>query len=94
MSMREFIVLHRPQSVVPSANSKSSPTYKLLDWLVNHWAKPTVTARDIYTYGPNSIRGGESAVNSAQTLVEQGWLIPIKTRQHNTKKWRIKRGPA
>src|SRR5262249_12042147 len=48
---------------------KVDPAQKLLDWL-QHWSKPTISTRDIHIYGPNSIRDRESAVNSAQTLVD------------------------
>jgi hypothetical protein len=54
---------------------KVDPAQKLLDWL-QHWSKPTISTRDIHIYGPNSIRDRESAINSAQTLVDCGWLIP------------------
>ena len=56
-----------------------SPIEKLLDWLVNHWAKDTITAREIYTHGPNSIRDKKTTLGLAQILVERGWLV---RRQH------------
>jgi hypothetical protein len=68
------------------------PAKKLLDWL-RDWTKDTVTARDIYTYGPNSIRNQKSAITLAEVLVEHGWLTPIKTRRNDTKKWQITKGP-
>ena len=55
----------------------SPPIEKLLDWLVNHWAKTTVTAREIYTYGPNPVRDKKTTLSLAQILVERGWLIPM-----------------
>src|SRR5262249_57649362 len=60
-----------------------SPIEKLLDWLVNHWAKDTVTAREIYTHGPNSIRDKKTTLGLAQILVERGWLVPVNTHQHH-----------
>jgi len=78
----------------------------LLDWLVNHWAKTTVTAREIYTYGPNSIRDKKTTLSLAEVLVEHGWLIPTETHQRNKhhrflpgsnrcyrREWKIVRGP-
>jgi hypothetical protein len=62
---------------------------KLRNWLVNHWAKPTVTARDICIYGPNSIRDGKTALRLAEILVEQGWLVPLKTRRRDMHEWQI-----
>jgi hypothetical protein len=71
---------------------KLSPAQKLLDWL-QHWAKPTVSARDICIYGPNSIRDRESAIDSAEILVKTGWLMPNKTRRHDMHEWQIVRKP-
>ena len=50
----------------------SPPIEKLLDWLVNYWTKPTVTAREIYTYGPNPVRDKKTTLSLAQVLVEPG----------------------
>ena len=72
---------------------KLPPAQKLLDWLQHEWTKDTVSARDIYTYGPRSIRDRQSATDLAGILVKHGWLIPIKTRQHNMEKWQIVRKP-
>jgi hypothetical protein len=69
----------------------SSPIEKLLDWLVNHWAKDTVTAREIYNYGPRSIRDKRTTLSLAQILVEQGRLVPIETRRHDMREWKIVR---
>jgi len=69
----------------------SPPIEKFLDWLVHHWAKTTVTAREIYTYGPNSVRNKKTTLSLAQILVEQGWLVPMETRQYNTHEWKIVR---
>jgi len=68
-----------------------SPIEKLQDWLANRWAKDTVTARQIYTLGPHCIRNRKAAVSLAQILVEQGWLVPTKTRQYNIHEWKIVR---
>jgi len=64
---------------------------KLLDWLVNHWPKDTITAREIYTHGPNSIRDKKTTLGLAQILVERGWLVPVNTHQHNMRAWKIVR---
>jgi len=56
---------------------KLLPAQKLLDWL-QHWTKPTVSARDICIYGPNSLRDRRSAIDAAEILVKTGWLIPTK----------------
>jgi Protein of unknown function (DUF3987) len=67
---------------------------KLLDWLLREWAKPTVSARDIYTYGPNAIRDRETTLSLAKILVDHGWLKPHKTRRHDAREWQIIRNPA
>jgi hypothetical protein len=66
----------------------------LLDWLVIDWGKPTITAREIQIYGPNSIRDRNTILNLARILVERKWLVPLETHQHNMRKWKIVRGPA
>ena len=67
----------------------SRDTEKLLDWLVNHWTKPTITVREIRIYGPNAIRDGKTAVSTAEILVEQGWLIPLKAHRRDRREWQI-----
>jgi Protein of unknown function (DUF3987) len=76
-----------------SAAQKLLPAQKLLDWLQHDWTKPTVTTRDIYTYGPRGIRDRESAIDLAGILVEHSWLTPIKARRRNMKEWQITKGP-
>jgi hypothetical protein len=83
----------------PGANTVSSeraqkllPAQRLLDWLQHDWTKPTVRARDIYKFGPNSIRDPKRAIGLAEILVGHGWLIPIKTRRRDMREWRIVRG--
>src|SRR5262249_58459543 len=51
---------------------------KLLDCLQHVWSKPTVSARDIYTHGPNCIRHRDRAIDLAKILVKHAWLIPIE----------------
>jgi hypothetical protein len=82
------------QPIVPPAGPQSSPTEKLLDWLVNHWPGPTISARDIYRFGPHFILNDpKGAIAMAQTLAENGWLTPIKSWRRDRKEWRIARGP-
>jgi hypothetical protein len=71
---------------------KPSPPQRLLDWL-QHWPESTIRARDIRIYGPNSIRDRESAIDSAEILVKNGWLVPIKTRRRDMHEWQIVRKP-
>src|SRR5262245_602338 len=63
----------RPPPVEPGGVArKLLPAQKLLDSL-QHWTKPTVSARAICIYGPNSLRDRENAIASAEILVKHGW---------------------
>ena len=65
---------------------------RLLDWLINHWTKDTITARGIYNYGPYPLRNEKTAtLNLAQILVERGWLVPVRPRQYRSREWKIGR---
>ena len=81
------------QPIVAPTDYKSPPIERLLDWLVNHWTKPTITARDIRRYGPNPLRNRRSATHTAKILAEHGWLTPVATYRRDSHEWRIVRGP-
>src|SRR5262245_44329895 len=87
---RTYLLADDPPSEQP--RKELSLAQKLLDWL-QHWSKPTISTRDIHIYGPNSIRDRESAINSAQTLVDCGWLIPLKAHRRDMHKWQVVRKP-
>jgi Protein of unknown function (DUF3987) len=72
---------------------KLHPAQKLLEWLQHSWPKPIISAREIYTHGPNSIRNRDHAIDLAEVLVEHGWLIAVKTGRRDKKVWRIVRRP-
>jgi len=81
--------------IAPPTDRRSPPTEKLLDWLINHWAHPTISVRNLCKYGPNALRSDRKAtINLAKTLAENGWLAPIKSRRRDMKEWRIARGPG
>ena len=65
---------------------KNSPPV-LLNWIRNHWPGTTVSARDLYWRGP--IRDRKIALELADALVAQGWLVPLKTFRHDRLEWRI-----
>jgi hypothetical protein len=88
------IVRRGPQPIIPLIHLKSSPSEKLLAWLVNYWARPTITLRDICAYGPHSVRDPKDVMNLTQTLTEFGWLIPVEAWRRDMKKWRIVREPS
>jgi hypothetical protein len=66
----------------------------LLDWLVNHWPRETISASEICTYGPYPFRTRDRAVELAETLAKLGWLVALKTPRRNMRKWQIVRGPT
>ena len=68
--------LPTPTEEVIKRLGEDSPIEKLRDWLVNYWAKETVTAQEAYTYGPHSIRDKKTTLRLAQILVEQGMARP------------------
>jgi hypothetical protein len=64
----------------------------LLDWLLNRWPNPTISARDVYRRAPSPIYGNkETTLHLAETLARQGWLIPIKTWRRDRREWKIAR---
>lgn len=65
---------------------------KLLNWL-QHWAKNTISARDICVFGPNSLRYKKNAIRAAEVLVHHGWLVPQKSSKYNSRVWQITRKP-
>src|SRR5262245_14364373 len=93
-SLFERLSKGRPPPVEEASKQarKPLPAQKLLDWL-QHWTKPTVRGRDICIYGPNSLRDRERAIDSAEILVKNGWLVPIKTRRYDMREWQIVRKP-
>lgn len=64
---------------------------KILDWLINRWTKDTVTLRDIFAYGPYPARNKEAALSLMQILSTRGWVIPTKSNQYRSKRWKISR---
>jgi hypothetical protein len=83
-----------PQPIIPPVHRKSSPSEKLLEWLVNHWPKPVITLRDISAYGPNCARDPTNRASLIETLTEYGWLVPVEAWRRDQKKWRVVRGPS
>ena len=87
------IVRRGPQPIIPPAHSKSSPSEKLLAWIVNYWPRPTITLRDIRAFGPNCIRDPADILSLTKTLTEYGWLTPTKAWRRDMTKWRVVREP-
>lgn len=80
------------EAVISKRTQKIQHAQKLLDWLQHARTRPTISARDIYTYGPRP-RDRESAIDLAKSLVEHGWLIPIQTHRYDRYEWQVVRKP-
>ena len=78
---------------IEQPHSNLEPAQKLLDFLQQHWTKPTITSREICRSAPNAIRNQKNAINSAKILVKVGWLIPNQTRRRDMREWLIVRKP-
>jgi hypothetical protein len=91
-SLFEILDRGRPPPIEKTPAKPHAAAQRLLDWL-QHWSKPTIRARDICIYGPNSIRDRERALASAEILVKHSWLIPIETRRRDMYEWQIVRKP-
>ena len=83
----------RPAKTEIKLPHQNSPQI-LLDWLLQHWHRPTISVREIGVYGPNPIRDREIMINSAETLVRHGWLREINAHRHDRRVWHIDRKPV
>ena len=82
----------RPAPSEPTPQTTPLPALKLLNWLQRGWGKPTISAKNLYQYGPSAIRDKKSARDAAEALERRGWLAPIKKHRYDGKKWRIMQG--
>jgi hypothetical protein len=80
-----------PIEITPPTNLKLLPAGRFLNWLLNYWSKPTISAYEIYTYGPRPIKNAKEAMSVAEVLVQQGWLIPIRAHRIDRKVWLVVR---
>ena len=90
MPSETYLFANKPK---PAPKQPHSDAQKLLDWLM-HWSKPKIRLNEICVWGPRSIRDREIAINSAQTLVDCGWLAAIQARRRDMIEWRIIRKPV
>jgi hypothetical protein len=79
-----------PIEITLPVNLKLLPIGRLLNWLLNYWDEPTISASQIYVYGPRP-RDPKSAISAAEILVRRGWLTPLRTHRHDRKVWLINR---
>src|SRR5262249_62010590 len=67
-----------------------SPAQRMLDWL-QRWPHETVSVRDARIWGPKLFRDPQKAVDAAQVLVRNQWLIPTKPRRREPYRWQVVR---
>jgi hypothetical protein len=89
----EVIRMGPAAATIPLAGPKAHPTEKFLSWLLNEWTKPTIRLREICRHGPYVARDWEDAMDLAETLVQRGWLVRLKTRRRDMREFQILRGP-
>ena len=88
LQQRRFSARHADRRVLrelPGRGAASSellpaqklPPAKLLDRLQHEWTKDTVSARDIYTFGPRSIRDRQSATDLAVLDQNSGQVVAL-----------------
>ena len=85
--MNLFERLARGRPAPAEEKVKVDPAQLLLNFL-RRWPRTTISSRDIRIWGPKSIRDRESAIRSAQILVANGYLTPLKNRV-----WKVVRNP-
>jgi hypothetical protein len=66
--------------------AKKEPAQRLLTWLPR-WPRDTITVRQIRNYSP--LRDRNEAINAAEVLVANGWLISTKAQRPDTYAWKI-----
>lgn len=65
-----------------------SAAQKLLDWL-QRWPKDIINAKNIYQFGPKSIRRRQKAMDPIALLVRHGWLAVEPSLRRDGRRWRI-----
>ena len=78
----------------PPPQQKHLPAQQLLNWLIQRWDREILWARDIRQFGPSALRNPKTAIDAAETLVKDGWLVPEPTRRYDAHKWRFVRRPV
>jgi hypothetical protein len=81
---------HEPK-ISPPTELKFQPAGRLLNWILDFWDEPTISAYQIYTYGPRPIKNLKEAVGAAEVLTRQGWFTPVRELRSNSKRWLIVR---
>src|SRR5262245_56951868 len=77
----------------PVEKAQEPSAQRLLNWLINHWSKPGITAREIQQLRPRVIRDQKSVSDATEILVRQGWLTPVETHRRDMRECQITRKP-
>jgi hypothetical protein len=77
-----------PKAHLEPERARRLPAQDLLVWIQRGWRRPTISLRDICTYGPPAIRKREAAATHAETLEKHGWLVEIQAHRHDRRLWR------
>ena len=92
MPSETFLFADEPKSEIKQPHKE--PAQLLLTFL-QRWPKPTITSKELYQFGPPSVRAKKNAIGAAEILVRHGWLNAIKPRQRNYRIWQIvRKGPV
>ena len=80
----------RPPIEKAQAQGRPSPAQRLLDFL-QRWPKDTISARNIYQFGPRSTKKRREAMASIEVLIRHGWMAPIQSHRRDRRQWQITR---
>ena len=89
MNLFERLSRGRPAPIAEKTK-QPDPAQLLLDWL-QKWREPSITPRQIRIYAPKYFRSQERVLDTAETLVRFGWLVPTKPRGKNAHEWQVVR---
>jgi hypothetical protein len=83
-------IFERLAQPAPKKAQEISPAQRLLDFL-QRWPKDTISARNIYQFGPRSTKKRREAMAPIEVLVRHGWLTPIQSHRRDRRQWQIRR---
>jgi hypothetical protein len=86
----ERLAKERPSPTSTRKARQLEDAQKLLNWLMR-WDKDIITLRTIRQFGPYALRDQKRALDAAEKLTENGWLIPRPARKYHHYEWQIVR---
>src|SRR5262249_5255345 len=85
-SLFERLSKNRPTRI--TKEPEPSPAQQLLNF-IQRWPRDTLSTRDILLRGPYVLRKRKYALEAAERLVRNGWLVPVASRQYNAYTWQV-----